>query len=136
MVGYSSEDAEQIAVMDWANWHMMKYPELKWLFHCPNGGKRNKVEAARFQSMGVKSGISDLILPAPKGIYHGLFLELKYGNGKVSKTQIEFLTDMFQQGYFTAVCYGSCTAINVLEKYCNLKKNQCMDLENNCIWTL
>lgn len=33
-----SEDTEQINVVSWANWNVNRYPELRWLFHVPNGG--------------------------------------------------------------------------------------------------
>lgn len=85
-----SEDTEQINVVSWADWNMKRYPELKWLFHVPNGGSRNRMEAVKFKQMGVKAGVSDLCLPYPKGIYHGLFIEMKYGRnrqqGKQSKS--------------------------------------------------
>lgn len=61
-----SEDTEQINVVSWAGWNMNRYPELKWLFHVPNGGSRNKQEAVKFKQMGVKAGVSDLCLPYPK----------------------------------------------------------------------
>ena len=35
-----SEDTEQINVISWASWQMQKYPELKWLYHIPNGSSR------------------------------------------------------------------------------------------------
>lgn len=69
-----SEDTEQINVVSWAGWNMNRYPELKWLFHVPNGGSRNRVEAVKFKQMGVKAGVSDLQLPYPKGSYCGLFV--------------------------------------------------------------
>ena len=31
-----SEDTEQIAVVQWAQYNMNHYPELKWLHHFPN----------------------------------------------------------------------------------------------------
>jgi hypothetical protein len=37
-----SEDTEQIAVINWAQWNMQRYPELELLHHVPNGGSRNK----------------------------------------------------------------------------------------------
>ena len=73
-----SEDTEQINVISWASWQMQKYPELKWLHHIPNGGSRNRAEAVKLKQMGVKSGVSDLCLPYPKGIYCGLYIEMKY----------------------------------------------------------
>lgn len=115
-----SEDTEQINVVSWANWNMNRYPELKWLFHVPNGGSRNKAEAVKFKQMGVKAGVSDLCLPYPKGIYSGLFIEMKYGDNRHQKTQKEFLADMAVAGHFVVTCYSAAEAVKVLEEYCNL----------------
>lgn len=46
-----SEDNEQIALLRWAAMQSGKYPELKLLYHIPNGGRRSKSEAARFKAM-------------------------------------------------------------------------------------
>jgi hypothetical protein len=67
------EDKHQIALFDWAR-HI---PDLKNMFHIPNGGKRNGLEAIRFKRMGVKPGVSDVFLPVAKNGYHGLWIELK-----------------------------------------------------------
>lgn len=115
-----SEDTEQINVVQWANWNMNRYPELKWLFHVPNGGSRNRAEAVKFKQMGVKAGVSDLCLPYPKGIYCGLFIELKYGNNRQQDTQKEFLADMAAAGHFVATCYSAEEAIKVIEEYLKL----------------
>lgn len=93
-----SEDTEQINVTSWAAWNERQYPELKWLHHIPNGGSRNKAEAVKLKQMGVKAGVSDLCLPYPKGIYCGLYIEMKFGDGKHQKSQKEFLTDMAAVG--------------------------------------
>lgn len=82
-----SEDTEQINVISWASWQMQKYPELKWLHHIPNGGSRNRAEAIKLKQMGVKSGVSDLCLPYPKGIYCGLYIEMKYDKGRHQPSQ-------------------------------------------------
>lgn len=42
-----SEDTEQMRVISWAEHHKAEYQELELLYHCPNGGKRNKVEAIK-----------------------------------------------------------------------------------------
>lgn len=81
-----SEDTEQINVASWAAWNERQYPELKWLHHIPNGGSRNKTEAVKLKQMGVKTGVSDLCLPYPKGIYCGLYIEwMKEPNNSVWK---------------------------------------------------
>ena len=54
-----------MSVMDWARWNQNVHPELELLYHCPNGGSRNKAEAVKLKQMGVKAGIPDLCLPVP-----------------------------------------------------------------------
>lgn len=111
------EDTEQEAVISWANWNTGKYPALKWLFHIPNGGKRDKAEAGRFKAQGVKAGVSDLFLPLAAGGYNGLFIEMKYGRNKPTEKQLEFMGDMENAGYCCRVAYGAENAIEVLRDY-------------------
>lgn len=118
-----SEDTEQINVISWAAWQMQKYPELKWLHHVPNGGSRNKAEAIKLKQMGVKAGVSDLCLPYPKGIYCGLYIEMKYDKGRHQPSQKEFLTDMASAGHYVATCYTAQDAVEVIQKYCSLKRS-------------
>lgn len=115
-----SEDTEQISVVNWGHWYADKYPELKWLHHCPNGGSRNRAEAVKLKQMGVKAGVADLCLPYPKGIYCGLYIEMKFGNNRQQDTQKEFLADMAAAGHFVVTCYSAEEAIKVIEEYVNL----------------
>lgn len=117
-----SEDTEQINVVSWANWNVNRYPELKWLHHVPNGGSRNKQEAVKLKQMGVKAGVSDLCLPYPKGLYCGLYIEMKFGDNRQQETQKEFLADMAAAGHFVATCYSAEEAIKVIEEYLKLEK--------------
>lgn len=116
-----SEDTEQISVVQWAEWNARRYPELKWLHHCPNGGSRNQREAVKLKQMGVKAGVSDLCLPYPRGIYCGLYIEMKYGNNRQQTSQKEFLKEMAEAGHFVATCYSAGEAVSVITEYLNLK---------------
>lgn len=120
-----SEDTEQINVIQWAQWNAKSYPELKWLHHCPNGGSRNRAEAVKLKQMGVKAGVSDLHLPYPKGIYCGLYIEMKFGEGRQQPSQKEFLKDMAAAGHFVTTCYSAEAAVGVLEEYLHL--NGCFE---------
>jgi hypothetical protein len=112
-----SEDAEQEAVMNWAAWSPYR-KQLKWLYHCPNGGHRSGAEAARFKRLGVKSGVADLCLPLPRGRYHGLYIEMKRRKGGViSDNQADFLRDMINAGYAARVAYGSDEAVSIITDY-------------------
>ena len=118
-----SEDTEQIAVIQWAQYNMNHHPELKWLHHCPNGGSRNQREAVKLKQMGVKAGVSDLCIPYPKGIYCGLYIEMKFGDNRQTDSQKEFLKDMAGAGHFVATCYSAEEAISVITEYLNLQEN-------------
>lgn len=61
-----SEDTEQMSVVSWARWNVQQYPELKWLYHVPNGGSRNRAEAAKFKQMGGKGWGSGSVSAIPK----------------------------------------------------------------------
>lgn len=52
--------------------------------HAPNGGSRNKAEAAKLKGMGVKPGTPDILL-VHDGLAH--WIELKAGKGRLSKAQ-------------------------------------------------
>lgn len=116
-----SEDTEQITVIQWAKYQEGRHPELKLLHHCPNGGSRNKAEAVKLKQMGVTAGIPDLCLPVPKGMYTGLYIEMKYGNGRLEESQKNMLRTLAEAGHYCVVCYGADEAIAVLKEYCDLK---------------
>lgn len=118
-----SEDTEQISVIDWARNNMNRYPELKWLHHCPNGGRRNRNEAIKLKQMGVKAGVSDLCLPYPRGIYCGLYIEMKYGNNRQTEAQKEFLEDMAAAGHYAVTCYTMEDAVSIIKEYLELPEN-------------
>lgn len=112
------EDGEQMTLMEWAGLMTGTLPDLKWLIHIPNGGKRDTREAGRLKAMGVKRGVSDLFLPVARGEYHGLWVEMKrQDGGRVSKEQREWLEGMKKNGYSAHVCKGWQEAAEVIERY-------------------
>ena len=111
------EDSEQITLFKWAQFRSGKYPELELMFHIPNGGKREAREAARFKAMGVKAGVPDIFLPAARGIYHGLFVEMKAPGGRVSTFQKSTLQALAKQGYKAVICFGWEEAAKTIVEY-------------------
>ena len=112
-----AEAREQEAVIQWAECQSGRYPELRLLFHIPNGGSRNKIEAANLKRQGVKAGVPDLFLPVARGVYHGLFIEMKAGKNRPTKRQKEWIDALQKQGYAAFVCWGADEAIAVLKSY-------------------
>lgn len=127
------EDTEQMGVIDWANWNTGRFPELKLLFHIPNGGKRDAKEAARFKAMGVKAGVPDLCLPTPKNGYAGLYIEMKYGKNKPTDNQKGWIKALKEQGYKVAVCYSGIEATQELESYLQGPRTVLVDPESECL---
>lgn len=116
-----SEKTEQILVFDWCRSNIGRYPVLEYIYHNPNGGTRNKAEAAVLKRMGVKAGISDIHLPVARGRYIGLWIEMKYGDGDTTKPQSLWIEQMKIQGHYTRVCWSAEEACRVIEEYINLR---------------
>lgn len=104
--------------MEWANLEKCKWPELEWLYHVPNGGSRNRAEAARLKAQGVKPGVPDLCLPVAKGGYHGLYIELKrLKGGRLSRDQAKWLESLSRGGYLATICSGWEQAAQIIQNY-------------------
>jgi hypothetical protein len=106
---------EQALQIQCVSWFDRQYPKLqKYLMHIPNGGSRahkiNKYgrqyspEAQRFKLMGVRAGVSDLLLAYPNVDSHGLWIEIKSEGGKLTENQKEFLNAMGAINYKYAIC--------------------------------
>jgi hypothetical protein len=106
-----SEHSEQCVVIDYCK--IRRYP----VFAIPNGGSRNKAEAAKLKAEGVSAGVPDLFIPIPKQGYHGLFVEMKVGKNRTSHEQDEWLALLRKNGYKAAVCYGADAAIKTIDDY-------------------
>ena len=99
------ESGHQEALFSWAAYRTEIMPELQYMYHVPNGGKRDKATAAVLKRQGARAG------------YHGLYIELKAGENTTTKKQKEWLEYLRQQGYYTAVCYGWQPAAQLIEQY-------------------
>jgi len=75
---------------------------MQWLYAVPNGGDRAMAVAVKLKAEGVKKGVPDLFLPVMQfdSGYHGFFIEMKYGQGKLSPEQKRFLEFVEIQGNF------------------------------------
>ena len=107
-----SETTEQIGLINWARANEEYVPELRLLHHIPNEGIRTNGPVLK--AAGMKAGVPDLSLPVPRRGFHGLYIEMKFGKGKTTKAQEEFMALLREQGYKTAVAYGAEQAREVI----------------------
>ena len=106
-----SEADEQIKVIQWCDSVGVH------VFHIPNGGSRNKAEAANLKRQGVRAGVPDLCIPVANGGYHGLYIEMKAGKNKPTDNQVRWLELLRRNGYAAFVCYGADNAIECIRRY-------------------
>lgn len=55
------ESGHQEALFSWAAYRTGLMPELQYMYHVPNGGKRDKATAAVLKRQGVKAGVPDIM---------------------------------------------------------------------------
>ncbi len=89
----------------------------QYVFHIPNGGYRNYREAKKLKSMGVKKGVSDLFLPYPNILYHGLWQEVKSHKGHISEEQKEWIFKMRKVGYAAEAVRNLEESVNIFLSY-------------------
>lgn len=120
-----TEDGHQLALLCWCQQNQSVYPDLRWLFHIPNGGSRHKAEAGKLKAMGVRPGVPDLFLPIKRWKYSGLWIELKRPTtvgkaaGVASGVQVEWLNELEKQGFRVKICFGWESARDQLMEYLN-----------------
>lgn len=121
-----TEAQHQANVIKWSQQPSIrsKWPELKLLFHIPNGGYRDAVEGRHFKQQGLRAGVPDLCLPVARGKYHALYIEMKTEQGKLSTEQDWWGKQLLEQGSYWQVCYGWKDAVATLEWYLGLNENE------------
>ena len=117
-----SEHEEQVIVIQWAKMMEQFCPEIALLHAIPSGGHRHKRVGAYMKDEGVKRGVPDLSLPVPRGGYHGMYIENKFGNNKPTVEQLEWLAALVEQGYNCWICYTADIAIDALCSYLKLER--------------
>lgn len=112
------EGREQVALMRWLE---LQHPAaFKVTHNVPNGGRRDKVTAAKLKGQGVKAGVPDLKIARARGGYFGLYIEFKATpphNAAVSITQREWLGRLVAEGYQAVVCKGMSEAMATINSY-------------------
>lgn len=144
-MGYTAEDYLTIACV---RWFRLQYPR-EVIYHVPNErNTKRKIagdrwvttgEGAKLKKMGVKKGVSDLVIPAPSEIYHGFYVELKsetWKSGRKVKKyptpqQREFLAAMHEYGYAVAVVWNVDEFMAYTSRYMDHAEVECEYLIQN-----
>lgn len=118
-----SEIVEQARLVRWSHLRDVRelMPELRWLHHSPNGGRRDGFTGGQMKALGCKPGFPDLILPVRQpgslGSIPGLAIEMKTGTGRTTPEQDAWLDVLANAGWETTVCRSAAEARSVLCHY-------------------
>jgi len=119
-----SESQEQRWLVKWLTVH----PKLKDFF-CKNTneGKRTPAQTWNLKLLGLRPGVSDLLIafPSKSGCYAGLWLEVKRAmryppSAMKSDTwlaQVEWVERMKTVGFDAQFCYGWVHGKEIIERY-------------------
>ena len=117
----ATEHQEQCCVVEWWALQHRLYglPEFA-LYAVPNAGAgAQKGQAGKMKAEGARPGIPDLVLAAPRGGFHGLYVEMKANtrSARVSPEQREVLAYLVQAGYRAVACFGAEAARACITSY-------------------
>ena len=110
----TQENKFQRAVAQWLD---MQHPNLLW-WHTPNEGKRSNFERWLAKILGMRAGVSDIVILQPNKSFHGIVMELKVGKNKCTPAQSKFLQQAQHLQYYACTCYSIDEVINVVNSYC------------------
>jgi hypothetical protein len=114
--GSPSESTIQKSVINWLK--MQK--SMDGLFmKIPNEGKRTASYGRRMREEGMLAGAFDIFITLPAHGFHGMWLELKSRQGKLSLLQHKFKRKQESVGYYCVVCYDIDDAIENLTWFIN-----------------
>lgn len=117
-----TEHVEAVMFMRAVRGAEAEWPELRWLFHTPNGGHRARRTAGQLKAEGVKPGVPDYLFPVARGGHPGLAIELKRAKGgRTSPEQREWLAHLEAQGWRAVVAHGWEQAWDVVRDYMALE---------------
>nr|WP_293845082.1 VRR-NUC domain-containing protein [uncultured Arsenicibacter sp.] len=130
------EHGIQVALVEWFR-ELYPFPEYL-IFAVPNGAllpyanKTDKKTGKSFQysplrtklmNEGMTPGIPDLCIPVPRGVYPGLYVEMKTATGEISPSQKEMQQALVGLGYCVVVAFGLEPAKMAIGSYLSLPKS-------------
>lgn len=112
-----TEIDEAITLWEWAQYHPIA---RNYLLHIPNERKTSYANGRKLKAQGVRKGVSDYFLAYPAHGEHGLWIELKRIDMRISKLTLEqtkWLRRMEHIGFRVCVAYGAQKAIEAIDNY-------------------
>lgn len=92
----------QCALFEWARLAQNALPGLDLLAGSLNGVHLSKAQAGKAKAAGMLKGEHDVTLRVARGGYHGLSIELKYGENRPTHAQLDYGRRLTEEGWHVA----------------------------------
>ncbi len=112
-------------------------PDFQFIRGSMSGVYTSKQTAGKAKAQGLEPGYPDISWDLPRGVYHGLRIEMKRQNAKssdVGKDQWRWLEWMAQNGYCAMVCRGCEEAWLYTMSYRDLQEGEEITLVSKLIY--
>lgn len=111
------EQARLVAALR-CKWSVIADPARRpVVFHIPNGGSRNAMEASNLKTQGVLAGVPDLCIVLPCG--EVIWVEMKARDGRVSPFQKDLHANFDALGHEPIVAFSAEEALEKLRQRVN-----------------
>lgn len=126
------ESELQRAIVEWSKWGVRYRGRAlyDYLYHVANN-RRSRVEGAILKGLGVKAGVSDLVIPIKSAQYGGLYLELKVQRRTASNAQLEYHQRLREGGQCVEMAWSFDEARKAITDYLIPAGAQILDYGNS-----
>jgi hypothetical protein len=123
-----TESKSQQAVMHWwrAAHRGLGVADERYLMAFPLQGARTPQNGARLKAEGMRAGTPDMFLALKRGVYPGLWVELKRLTGKLTESQKDMARILSAGGFVCICCHSTDEAIRAIEAYLRLKDGEAL----------
>ena len=83
-----------------------EFPHVEFISNILDGARLGMLVRKHTKGMRNREGTSDIVILEPRKGYHGMCLEIKTLNGKLSQEQSDFLARLSLKGYYCKWAYG------------------------------
>lgn len=111
------EMGEQKALFEWARRYEKHLDGLHLLRGSMNAAKRTPSEGWQAKAMGMLPGEHDVTLPCPRGGFTGLSIELKHGDNKPTKEQLDYGESLEREDWLVVYLWSWTEAKELIERY-------------------
>ncbi len=116
-----SEHSEQVALFQALKLTERQEPALTWAFAIPNGFYSTPAQKRKMRDEGLRRGVWDIFVPIPRNGKHGLFIEMKFGDNKLTPDQMAFGDYAKDAGYECRVAYDWEAAYGLICAYLGIE---------------